>query len=259
MDTKRFLIRPALIILSAGLLLSSAALADGSRNLDLLSRVVRGAGKAAAPRHTRGSATPILSALAAASHSRSYKAPSDRSLSALGDILGSLSRSVNQGYPNYSRQGHSGDFFRNGNFPGNFGYSPGDYRDGHDRGPDRDYASAYRDVGIASAVANMVGVIVSSQANGPVAYQPAPVVRYEQPAPIVRYVQPAPVVRYVQPAGHYERRQVLVREGYYEEYEVRVPEFVDPRTNEVIGGHIEIHRRWVPEVYSYQDVWVPGP
>jgi hypothetical protein len=80
-----------------------------------------------------------------------------------------------------------------------------------------------------------------------------------EPEPEIQIIEPAPDVRIeVEQPGHYERQRVLVKDGYYESYNVWVPK---DRTGlfglKVIPGHYEARQRWIPPVYEYRDVWVP--
>lgn len=59
-------------------------------------------------------------------------------------------------------------------------------------------------------------------------------------------------------SGHYEMQSVLVREGYYENYEVHVAGRYDAYSHRWIHGHHETRTRWVEPVYNSQRVWVPG-
>jgi len=94
-----------------------------------------------------------------------------------------------------------------------------------------EYADAYRDVGIANAVVNLVGIMVSARQQ----------------------------CRPQRPAGHYQRQRVLVKGGYYEQYQVWIPPVYDRHTGEKVGGgYHETRTRWVPDVYEEREVWVPG-
>lgn len=105
-----------------------------------------------------------------------------------------------------------------------------DYFDPYRRHDEDEMAKAYRDVGIANAIVNLVGVIATIDANQ----------RVQRPA-----------------GGRYVQEKFIIKEGYYEEYEVWVPDTFDERTRETIKAHTEVRQRWVPEVYGYRDVWVP--
>ena len=116
---------------------------------------------------------------------------------------------------------------------GELGRRLDNYRYNNDRyDAAKEYADAYRDAAIANAVVGIVGILAQS-------------------------AQPVRQPQYQQPTGRYEQRRVLIREGYFEESKVWVPEQFDSRNQVTVAGHYEIHRRWVPEVYGYQDVWVP--
>ena len=97
----------------------------------------------------------------------------------------------------------------------------------------KELADAYRDVGIANAVVGLVSVLATSQ-------------------PTYR----EPVYREAQPTRHYVREKVILKEGYYEDYKVWVPEQYDSGTKDKVLGHYEMRQRWVPEVYGYRDVQV---
>jgi len=99
----------------------------------------------------------------------------------------------------------------------------------HDR--DDAYADAYRDVGIANAIVNLVGVIVSSSQTYP-AYAP-------------------------QPAERVVREKVLVREGYREDYQVWVPDHEDAQTGDLVRGHYETRSRYVPDEYEIREYRTP--
>jgi hypothetical protein len=138
-------------------------------------------------------------------------------LNRLGNNLNDLAGALERGYNNYRNDYYDRD---------------GRYRDGYGYGYDseREYAKAYRDVGIANAIASVLGAVISADQNA-------------------RY--------YRSQGGHYERRQVVITPGYYVDERVWVPDFYDPQTRTTIRGHYEMRQRWVPEVYGYQDVWVP--
>ncbi len=123
-------------------------------------------------------------------------------------------------------------------FGGPFGGGYGDpYRWQHDAA--EEYADAYRDAAIANAVVGLAGVLVNAHV--------------QQQA-----LRTAPPVVAVQPAGQYVTQRTLVREGYYENREVWVPEHPDPVTGAMILGHTEIQRIWVPPVYQESQVYVPA-
>lgn len=107
---------------------------------------------------------------------------------------------------------------------------------------EREYAKAYRDASIANAVVGLVSVVaLSAQAN-------------RAPAPYATQVSSAPV-QYVQEPV-YEEMKVLVKDGYYESFQVWVPETVDRQTGDIIEGHHETHKRWAPPVYESRTVRV---
>ncbi len=109
-----------------------------------------------------------------------------------------------------------------GDFGGFGGYS---HRD--------QYAKAYRDVGIANAVVNLIGIIATT------------------------HQQQRQTVAPPRPSGHYEQQRVVLKEAHYETYQAWVPEIYDSRTGRKIGGgYHESRTRLVPEVYGYRDVWV---
>ncbi|MCH7959329.1 MAG: hypothetical protein IID08_04335 [Candidatus Hydrogenedentes bacterium] len=58
-------------------------------------------------------------------------------------------------------------------------------------------------------------------------------------------------------AGHYESRQVLVRDGYYEEYRVHVPARYGHHGVLIERAHHETRSRWIAPVYRSERVWVP--
>lgn len=147
-----------------------------------------------------------------------------RGLEGLGDLLGR---------GGYGGWGDRGD---------RFGRGYGDWfgRDRHRH--DNDWADAYRDAAIADAVVGITGIIAGA-AMAPYGYgQPV----YPAPAPV--YVAPPP--------PRYRTERVLVREGYYEQQDVWVPEFYDRRTGETVRGHYETRQRWVPEVWEERQVQV---
>ncbi len=97
-------------------------------------------------------------------------------------------------------------------------------------------AKAYRDAAIANAVVNVVGILATTHQQRQYAqYNAAPA-----------------------PSGHVERQQILVHEGRVEEYRVWIPEYVIPKTGEVVVGHHETRRREVAPVYETREVWVPS-
>ncbi len=155
---------------------------------------------------------------------------------------GSRSRGLNGNLfnGNYGRYGIAEQLFRA-------------YHRGYDRDPYDDIADAYRDAAIANAVVNMVGIIANAAMQPRVVAQPAMMstqapVSVAQPAPA-----PPPGL-----TGHVERREVVVREGHYEEYQVFVPEHTIAATGEVVEAHHETRRRWVPAVTEVREVWIPA-
>jgi len=141
--------------------------------------------------------------------------------------------------------------FGNGNISGNpLGSLLGQYLNqggyGFNRGFDpyagqKAQAKAYRDVAIANAVVNVVGILAT--ANQP---------RIQAACP------PGGVVAAPEsPCGYVERQRILVQEGRTEEYKVWIPEHTIPETGEVVEGHHETRRRDIPPVYQEREVWVP--
>ncbi len=110
------------------------------------------------------------------------------------------------------------------------------------RRAEHEMADAYRDVGIANAVVDLLGILVTACPQEPRAVA----------VPVVR-TAPAAV-----PSGHIEQQRILIREGHYEQYQVWVPEYVVAATGERVEGHHETRRRWVAPVYQVREVWVPG-
>lgn len=153
------------------------------------------------------------------------------------------------GYPGYGAPGGYGAYGANSAYP----Y----YNSYYHHKSQEEYADAYRDAAIANAVGNVVSAIVSSpsvRTPVPAYVQQTPV--YTQPAPV--YTQPAPAQTYVQPnpLGHYETRREQVGGGYYQREQIWVPEARDPRTGNIVEGHYETVKRWVPEVIQETRVWV---
>ncbi len=110
-----------------------------------------------------------------------------------------------------------------------------DYRDRHRRhDADREYRRTQRDAIIANAIVDVVGIIANSST-------------YARP-PV--YTAPAPTY------GHYEIHRVLVREGYYEQSQVWIPDRYDPVRRVTVLGHYETRQRYVPPVYEERRVWV---
>jgi len=98
-------------------------------------------------------------------------------------------------------------------------------RDRHDP-----YADAYRDVGIANAVVNLMGVILNS---AQAAQQPVM-------------------------SGRYETQKVVVREAHYEQEQVWIPPLYDSYTGRQLGGgYYETRTQLVPEVAEYRQVLIP--
>ncbi len=127
---------------------------------------------------------------------------------------------------------------------GGYGNNPFGYPGGYNpweaqRRASKDYADAYRDAAIANAVVGLVGVLVNAHVQERAMRTAVPVAA-------------APV----QPAGYYATQRTVVREGYYENRQVWVPEHPDPTTGAVIQGHHELHRVWVPPVYQESQVFV---
>ncbi|NIA12988.1 MAG: hypothetical protein GWP08_02820 [Nitrospiraceae bacterium] len=98
-----------------------------------------------------------------------------------------------------------------------------------------DYADAYREVGFAHAIVNLIGIIAeTSTANR-----------------ALRQTQPT------EPAPRLVREKVVVQPGRYEQYEVRIPARYSPNTGQLLGGgYTETRTRWIPEVVQYRDVYV---
>lgn len=122
------------------------------------------------------------------------------------------------GYPGQHRMNKS-DLFYGAASPYPYGGSYPYQDDG--------YARAIRDVGIANAVVNLVGIAATSS-------------RYAYPA--------APVVE-----------QVVVQPPRYETYQVWIPEVYDPNTGlKIGGGYYETRTRLVSEVRTYRPLqYVP--
>ncbi len=109
------------------------------------------------------------------------------------------------------------------------GYDDRRRREDYRYGSDREYARAYRDAAIAQAVAEVISAVVIG-------------------AQQQRCAAPA--------APAYQQQNVLVREGYYRETRVWVPDAYHPATGTVVKGHYEVHRQWVPPVYETRTVQV---
>lgn len=58
-------------------------------------------------------------------------------------------------------------------------------------------------------------------------------------------------------AGHYESRQVLVRAGYYEKYQVHTPAEYDHHGVLIERAHHHTRSRWIEPIYRTEQVWVP--
>ena len=122
----------------------------------------------------------------------------------------------------------------------------------NDHDPYDEIADAYRDAAIANAVVNMVGIIANAAMQPRAVAQPA-MMSTQTP---VSVAQPAPPRG---PTGHIERREVVVREGHYQEYQVHVPQYTIESTGEIVEAHYETRRRWVPPVTEVREVWIPAP
>jgi hypothetical protein len=97
-----------------------------------------------------------------------------------------------------------------------------------------------------------------AQLSQKIVVEPEPGVRVIEAEPDLRIIQSEPEVRVkIEEPGHYERQRVLVREGYYETYNMWVPKerkgFLGLKK---IPGHYEARQRWVAPQYEYRDVWV---
>lgn len=57
-------------------------------------------------------------------------------------------------------------------------------------------------------------------------------------------------------AGHYETRQVVVREGYFQEYRVHIPARYDHHGILIEHAHHETRSRWIEPVYRTEQIWV---
>lgn len=119
----------------------------------------------------------------------------------------------------------------------------GGYYGGHHGYYDNDMADAYRDAALANAAVGLVGVLVNAHVQQQ-ALRTAPV------------AVAAPVV--VQPTGQYATQRTLVRDGYWQEQQVWVPDQYDPGTGATILGHYATQRVWVPPVYQETQVYVPA-
>lgn len=185
---------------------------------------------------------PILEALSRLDDDRDRKSHSSDAL----DFLYGLSQlGPYGGYPGYG----------NGLHP---------YYDSYYRNKsDEEYADAIRDAAIANAVGNVLTAVVSATS---VRTQPPGYVQqtpgYVQPAPV--YAPPAPAPAYAPPptyapptpSGRWETRREVVGGGYYAREQIWVPEARDPRTGNIVEGHYETVRKWVPEVIQETQVWV---
>lgn len=194
-------------------------------------RSFRGASKGAAPavRGTSGlSGTRTLSrSVAGLSRDLGSRGGNGNGLRTPG--LNPLARGLN----NALRTWGGGSPF-GGPFGGGYG-NP--YRWQHEAA--EEYADAYRDAAIANAVVGLAGVLVNAHVQQ-------------------RALRTVPPVVAVQPAAQYVTQRTLVRDGYYENREVWVPEHPDPVTGATILGHTEIQRIWVPPVYQETQVYVPA-
>jgi hypothetical protein len=97
----------------------------------------------------------------------------------------------------------------------------------------REQADAYRDVAIINGVASILGVVLNNAMQAPPA-------QYQQ-----------------QPEGRYEVQRMVIKEGYWHEYQVHVPDHHDPNTGQKILAHYETRQKWVPPVYEERQIWVP--
>ena len=224
------------LVVGTGLSLLAPAYADGGRSA--LGPLIR---KGAITRSTSPRLHLPQGALGGA-HSRNQgSSPFLQGLGRSGSSgrHGSLNglNGLNGWYPGMFLEQFGGGGFGS-QFGGPFGGPFGNPYDRHQDSDAHEYADAIRDVGIANAVVGLVGVIANSQ--------PA----YRESA----YREP--VYREVQPTRHYVREKVILKEGYYEDYKVWVPEQYDSGTRDKILGHYEMRQRWVPEVYGYRDVQV---
>ena len=223
------------LVVGTGLSLFTAAYADGGRSP--LGQLVR---KGAVTRSTSPRIHLPQRSLSG-SHSRNQGSSFLQGLSrsGAGSRYGSSNglNGLNGWYPGMFLEQLSGGGYGS-SYGGPFGGPFGNPYDRHQRSDAHEYADAYRDVGIANAVVGLVGVIANSQ----------PVYR----EPVYR----EPVYREVQPTRHYIREKVILKEGYYEDYKVWVPEQYDSGSRDKILGHYEMRQRWVPEVYGYRDVQV---
>lgn len=232
----------ATLILTASVALFSLAATAGPKVIDLRPLLRQGGGL-----HKVSSGR--MRAVNLRGLDRSHKAPDLRQFRDVGKRLGVLDGNRRGSSHGGGRYGNGSLHPLNGrdiqdaigyldrnygrNYGRDYGRNYGDrrhdrYDDGYYGDSDREYAHAYRDVGIANAVANVVGTIVSSQPG------------------VVRPYGPT-----------YERQRVILKPGYYEEVREWVPDMTDPRTGDRIMGHYETRQRWVPEVYGYQDIRVP--
>lgn len=101
----------------------------------------------------------------------------------------------------------------------------------------RDQYRAQRDAMIAGAIVDVIGIFAAaSVAQSQAAAPPPP--RGE--------------------AGRYDVRRYLVQEGYWHEYEVKVPGHVDSQTGERVLPHTQRRQTWVEPVYEERRVWVPA-
>ncbi|MCC6143095.1 MAG: hypothetical protein IT368_04730 [Candidatus Hydrogenedentes bacterium] len=97
----------------------------------------------------------------------------------------------------------------------------------------KEQADAIRDAAIINGVANILGVVINGAMQAPPAQYQAP------------------------PQGRYEVQRVVIKEGYWYEYQVEVPDQYDPNSGQKILRHYETRQKWVPPVYEERQVWVP--
>ena len=220
------------VVVGAGLSLFTTAYADGGRSA--LGPLIR---KGAVARSTSPRIRIPQNALSG-SRSRGQGSSFLQGLSRSGGNSGFSNR---QGSTNGLNNWYPGMFLEQlggGGFGGPFGGPFGSPYDRHEKSDAHEYADAIRDVGIANAVVGLVGVIANSQPT------------YREP------VYREPVYRETQPTQRYAREKVILKEGYYEDYKVWVPEQYDSGSRDKILGHYEMRQRWVPEVYGFRDVQV---
>lgn len=243
MNKRLFSIGLAVVFVSSSVILSATAAADHPRIKPDMARAVGKAVRSGlAGNHSRGLRIPAISGNRRGGPVRPFQSTltdlstnagrhghsgGGRALNNPGDLVNTL---LNQAYSGRSGHKHRAlDDFGYGNSPA---YGP---RAVPQYYPEYGYgdpmAGAYRDVGIANAVVNLLGIALTNGQNRV----------------------------YVQPAGHYERQQVLVSPAHYETYQVWIPEVYDPNTGLRTGGYYETRTRIAPDAYGYRDVWVPSP